>query len=69
MLESTRLSRWKNFLQMQKDLLLDSIMVTRKQAIRFEGTQERAYFISAEKAKGSVILKRRQYCLISTVKK
>ena len=54
---------------MQKELLLYAIMVTRKQAIRFEGTQERAYFISAEKAKGSVILNVDNIFLMSTGKK
>ena len=42
---------------------------TVKEAIRFEGSQESAYYISAENEKGSVILKVDDYGLISTAKK
>lgn len=42
---------------------------TVKEAIRFEGTEEGAYFISAENEKGSVILKVEDNGSISTVRK
>ena len=42
---------------------------TVKEAIRFEGSQESAYYISAENEKGSVILKVEDSGSISTVKK
>lgn len=42
---------------------------TVKEAIRFEGTQENAYYISAENEKGSVILKVADSGFISLVKK
>ena len=42
---------------------------TVKEAIRFEGSQESAYFISAENEKGSVILKVEDNGSMSTVKK
>ncbi len=42
---------------------------TVKEAIRFEGTQESAYYISAENEKGSVILKVENNGSISAVKK
>lgn len=42
---------------------------TVKEAIRFEGAQESAYFISAENEKGSVILKVEDNGRISNVKK
>ena len=42
---------------------------TVKEAIRFEGTQESAYYISAENEKGSVILKVEDSGSISTVRK
>jgi hypothetical protein len=42
---------------------------TVKEAIRFEGSQESAYYISAENDKGSVILKVEGSGLISTVRK
>ena len=42
---------------------------TVKEAIRFEGSQESAYYISAENEKGSVILKVDDYGLISTARK
>jgi hypothetical protein len=42
---------------------------TVKEAIRFEGSQETAYYISAENAKGSVVLKVENSGLISTVAK
>ena len=42
---------------------------TVKEAIRFEGTEEGAYFISAENGKGSVILKVGDSGSISTVRK
>ncbi len=42
---------------------------TLKEAIRFEGTEESAYFISAENEKGSVILKVEDNGFMSTVKK
>jgi hypothetical protein len=40
-----------------------------KEAIRFDGTQENAYYISAENEKGSVILKVEDTGFISTVKR
>ena len=42
---------------------------TVKEAIRFEGSQESAYYISAENEKGSVILKVEDSGSISTVRK
>lgn len=42
---------------------------TVKEAIRFEGTQESAYYISAENEKGSVILKVADSGFITIVKK
>lgn len=42
---------------------------TVKEAIRFEGTEESAYYISAENEKGSVILKVEDNGFMSTVKK
>lgn len=42
---------------------------TVKQAISFEGTQESAYYISAQSEKGSVILKVEDNGSISTVKR
>ena len=42
---------------------------TVKEAIRFEGSQESAYFISAENEKGSVIMKVEDSGSISTVRK
>ncbi len=42
---------------------------TVKEAIRFEGTQESAYYISAENEKGSVILKVEDSGFMSTVKR
>lgn len=42
---------------------------TVKEAIRFEGTEEGAYFISAENGEGSVILKVEDNGSISTVRK
>ena len=42
---------------------------TVKEAIRFEGAQESAYYISATNEKGSVILKVEDSGFISTVKK
>ncbi|MEJ7682748.1 MAG: hypothetical protein WKG06_33795 [Segetibacter sp.] len=42
---------------------------TVKEAIRFEGTQESAYYISAENEKGSVILKVEDSGYMSTVKR
>ena len=42
---------------------------TVKEAIRFEGTEESAYYISAEDEKGSVILKVEDSGFISTFKK
>jgi len=42
---------------------------TVKQAIRFEGSQEDAYYISAESDKGTVVLKVQDNGAISTVRK
>lgn len=42
---------------------------TVKEAIRFDGTQESAYYISAENEKDSVILKAEESGFISAVKK
>ena len=42
---------------------------TVKEAIRFEGSQESAYYISAENEKGSVILKVEDSGYMSTVRK
>ncbi len=42
---------------------------TVKEAIRFEGAQEVAYYISAENEKGSVVLKVEDSGFMSTVKK